>query len=768
MNYGEIQFNGRYARTIRRDLEAASKALVEAHYESLEGESGDRSLTLKLNRARDHLERVFDEADDVAGNFAEKERNILLPVMHSCDRVLTEIPRIKVLVPTVPTGADITEYTVRNPQNIRDNMSAVDFRELDREKGRLSAFSVGSERTSSPHGSFKEEVERRRSVAVRDPVRSEQEREDERFALELAAREERELGKEVERVNCTPLRGALAAAKLPVDKKSRNEGTSQNTRPKQIEPLNSRTPGAASTLSKGKLGPSSQGRTEPLCFTQKPPGDSFSHPPTQSSDSVQLQQQLAVQAQQIADLTIELKNLKSVSQGLPLSVNGGANSPMRPYHVSHPSSAFQSRVKGPAFVPASNTPLGSNRAPLPNLSLPPPQISQDSLKYEVVREISAITNDRVTAQSILLNQRPPESQKFSGDDLSIDFESFLGRFENVMNQVGITPEMILSEMHHWFRGSASIIVTQFQNTLPASEAISKIKEKLKKEFGNKKFTARQLMDSLLKGKPLNQSCHGDIRVLLLSLGRLYDKACETGREASFNTRETYKDILNKKMPHLIKGWGKKTAKNARDNEGSSYRELSFKNFLQFCSDEASNAYCSDTFIDSVVVPSVTPTNPTSTLTTTTKQVKFKPKNSLQIAATDVTTATSGGEARQSTKLVQTKREDGRGGLPKGDPAQSKDSKTGEIAGGGGKGCSACGFNHQLAKCRTFARKNNEEKVALIRSRGVCFLCLRQGHMSNVCPDDGQINCDVCQGRHHTLLHRKRPEDDNVIDSNLEL
>ena len=334
------------------------------------------------------------------------------------------------------------------------------------------------------------------------------------------------------------------------------------------------------------------------------------------------------------------------------------------------------------------------------------------------------------------------------------------------NQVGVTPEMILSELHHWFKGSASIIVTQFQNILPASEAVMKIKDKLKLEFGNKKFTARQMMESLLKGKPLSQNQHGDVRVLLLSLGRLYDKACETGRETSFNTRETYKEVMNKKLPHLIKGWGKRTAKNSRDNEGSSYRELTFKQFLKYCSDEAANSYCSDTFVDSGNLPTVSP----STNASTTRQVKNKPKTGIQMAAANITATPSGGDSKQDSKPTQVKKEVGRSSLPFGEmgPANlPKETKPGDTVGGVSRGCLACGFGHQLAKCRGFARKSNEEKVALIKSKGVCFLCLKQGHMSNICPDDGNINCEVCQGRHNTLMHRKKPEE-NAGEPNLEI
>ena len=849
MNYGATKFDGRFARSLRRDVEQSIKELRKVRDESLACD-GDvsRSWAMKLNRTRDRLNRVLEDTREDLNKFENREKELLLHVVDEAEMILEEIPRVIIPGPVdvaqVPMLSHVGEIIQRN----RDSMSAIDFNQGTNRLGRNMGMSVASSRTNSPHGSFRGQI-----LTAAQEKKRKQELEDERIAKELAESEKRELGAEVERVNGTPLRDAgrvsdgerefipvkesdyevtrpkgMGAQKMldkaesslvareyhtrmltPTFSEQRpgkqslvpTQGqtlTNQTTLPTQtiLAPLpqvssrefqsqfhtpifsvnNSQVQGQGMQAHGHSRNPQltyDKNLPPQTLFAPPPQGgaQSFStHPPTQIvtvdtnllKDNDMMKVQLNAQAIQIKKLTEDLRSMKRLSQNYVVTHPDSAqdNSPQQQvrdnqgFSMSQPqvipvSSGQQSGLSDLVGQGASGVLSQSSHFPVGNSTM-----TQDALKFEVVREVSALTNDRVTAQNILLSQRPPEVQKFSGDDLSIDFESFMGRFENVSKQIGVTQEMILSEMHHWFKGSASIIVTQFQNVVPASLAISKIKEKLTKEFGNKKFTAKQLMDSLLKGKPLSQNQHGDIRVLLLNLDRLHDKACETGRGGSFNNRETFKDILNKKLPHLIKGWGKRTAKNVRDHGVGSYSELTFVDFLKFCSDEAANAYCSDTFTETGISPSITPS--ISSAPTPSKQVKTKSlgKGPVQIGATNIVSGPPGGGLRQDTKP---KLEEVRSTLPKGEVKPPENPKITP----GGKGCLACGFGHQLAKCRNFAKKTNEEKVALIRAKGVCFLCLKQGHMSNICPDDGQISCEVCQGRHNSLMHRKRPEDETV-------
>ena len=70
--------------------------------------------------------------------------------------------------------------------------------------------------------------------------------------------------------------------------------------------------------------------------------------------------------------------------------------------------------------------------------------------------------------------------------------------------------------------------------------------------------------------------------------------------------------------------------------------------------------------------------------------------------------------------------------------------------------------HNITECNTFKNSSNEEKMKLIKQKGVCFGCLKTGHLSRDCTS--RRRCDVnigmndnsepilCNKSHHPLLH----------------
>ncbi|XP_070206095.1 uncharacterized protein [Littorina saxatilis] len=59
-------------------------------------------------------------------------------------------------------------------------------------------------------------------------------------------------------------------------------------------------------------------------------------------------------------------------------------------------------------------------------------------------------------------------------------------------------------------------------------------------------------------------------------------------------------------------------------------------------------------------------------------------------------------------------------------------------------------NHNLADCRSFARKNMEERREFVMKERLCFGCLIPGHMSKQCRNRSE--CSTCNKRHPTSLH----------------
>ena len=56
-------------------------------------------------------------------------------------------------------------------------------------------------------------------------------------------------------------------------------------------------------------------------------------------------------------------------------------------------------------------------------------------------------------------------------------------------------------------------------------------------------------------------------------------------------------------------------------------------------------------------------------------------------------------------------------------------------------CVFCGGNHPPHKCGELSRKSIDERLALVRSKGLCFGCLKRGHQSKNCR--ARLNCEKC-------------------------
>lgn len=66
-------------------------------------------------------------------------------------------------------------------------------------------------------------------------------------------------------------------------------------------------------------------------------------------------------------------------------------------------------------------------------------------------------------------------------------------------------------------------------------------------------------------------------------------------------------------------------------------------------------------------------------------------------------------------------------------------------------CLCCSKNHTLDQCPQFKDATHGDKVTLIRQKGICFGCLRVGHLSRNC--EKRLTCKICNKEHPSLLHR---------------
>ena len=67
-------------------------------------------------------------------------------------------------------------------------------------------------------------------------------------------------------------------------------------------------------------------------------------------------------------------------------------------------------------------------------------------------------------------------------------------------------------------------------------------------------------------------------------------------------------------------------------------------------------------------------------------------------------------------------------------------------------CPLCGSNHWLSHCIGFKRKSLSDRLAYVRSKGLCINCLVSGHMVRSCPKPSFCRVTGCKGVHSSYLH----------------
>ncbi len=70
-------------------------------------------------------------------------------------------------------------------------------------------------------------------------------------------------------------------------------------------------------------------------------------------------------------------------------------------------------------------------------------------------------------------------------------------------------------------------------------------------------------------------------------------------------------------------------------------------------------------------------------------------------------------------------------------------------------CLYCKRGHTLNQCSKLKRKSQREKLDFLKEKGVCFHCLRIGHMSKDCSK--RISCRVCNQSDPSVLHNEKKE-----------
>ncbi|XP_076182703.1 uncharacterized protein LOC143154525 [Ptiloglossa arizonensis] len=70
-------------------------------------------------------------------------------------------------------------------------------------------------------------------------------------------------------------------------------------------------------------------------------------------------------------------------------------------------------------------------------------------------------------------------------------------------------------------------------------------------------------------------------------------------------------------------------------------------------------------------------------------------------------------------------------------------------------CPMCRAPHSIYACDEFKKATVAQRAKVVAEARLCLNCLKQGHVATACT---VRNCQVCNEKHHTLLHTDAPED----------
>lgn len=72
-------------------------------------------------------------------------------------------------------------------------------------------------------------------------------------------------------------------------------------------------------------------------------------------------------------------------------------------------------------------------------------------------------------------------------------------------------------------------------------------------------------------------------------------------------------------------------------------------------------------------------------------------------------------------------------------------------------------NHSMTRCFKFLKQSPSERIKFVEAGGMCVLCLSHNHNLGNCTRN--VNCKVCQQRHHHLLHVEVKKSYNATTNN---
>lgn len=431
------------------------------------------------------------------------------------------------------------------------------------------------------------------------------------------------------------------------------------------------------------------------------------------------QEQLEIETQ-LAAAAAKLAVLSSSLQSSVASKHSEHSDGMASYLKLNPHSAI--------FVPKANLEVApkqqasvNTQAHHTNINLSaqatPPQ-GNEAL-YSLLHKQNEVIELLVRTQSFqFLPHR--EVPTFNGDPLQ--FRAFMSAFEQCVETKMQKRDCII--WNNSLGGQPRELVRSCQH-LPSDRAYDVAKDLLTKHFGNELKITAAYVNKLTEWPTVKAEDKKGLQAYALCLAECCNAMQELRYLDELNIPANMKIIIQK-LPYKLREKWRVKACDIFETHG---RRAGFKDIINFV--EYQVKIVSDpTFGDIQDTPVIAKGGNKAQLQ---QRSQFK-RNSFATAVF----MSNEPAASVNKKNIQTQTQS-----QNGSPTTSNFS------------CLYCSHGHTLDQCSQLKRKSQHEKLDFLKKKGVCFGCLRTGHMSKDCSK--RISCKACNQTHPSILHIEKKE-----------
>ena len=346
---------------------------------------------------------------------------------------------------------------------------------------------------------------------------------------------------------------------------------------------------------------------------------------------------------------------------------------------------------------------------------------------------------RLEALKVVERKRP--EVKFEARGKQVDFESHMRAFLRTMKVEGLAFTDKLVEMKFWFGSTAYLRIASYTRRDDAETAFDEAVARLRKEYGEKRDTAEDMIANLTSGEAIKSHDHEAIAEFTLKLEEVFSLAVETDRDDDFNREAIYKRILTSKLPFLMSKWAWHVTKKG-------LKKPKFEDLMSFLSQNMEATELMKEYD--------TGTN--------------KAKASRKPTAAEEK-KTGNGRNGGGWQVVGAKQKEGinqrladLSGTPKmmaPPTAGARQGTNGQEQARSMPKCELCPESHWLDWCNKFRDLKPDEKVEYLRNANRCLKCTRT-HRTQDCRFS--YSCKKCSEIHATVMHEALQDEATLLEA----